>query len=142
MMRGLNMDVFQVLSLASIIEKEAKLEKEKRVISAVFHNRLRLGMTLDADPTVIYGRESFSRSLNKADLSAETPYNTYRLKGLPKGPICSPSKSSIMAALCPEQTDILYFVSRNDGSHVFSRTIQEQNRFVAFYQRNRSRKQQ
>ncbi len=142
MMRGLNMDVFQVLSLASIIEKEARLEKEKPIISAVFHNRLRLGMTLDADPTVIYGRESFNRSLNKTDLSTETPYNTYRLKGLPKGPICTPSKSSIMAALCPEQTDFLYFVSRNDGSHVFSRTMQEQNRFVALYQRNRSRKQQ
>ena len=141
-MRELNMDMFQVLSFASIIEKEAKLEKEKRVISAVFHNRLRLGMTLDADPTVIYGRESFNRNLRKADLSAETPYNTYRLKGLPKGPICSPSKSSIMAALYPEQTDILYFVSRNDGSHVFSRTVQEQNRFVALYQKNRSRKQQ
>jgi len=141
-MRELNMDMFQVLSFASIIEKEAKLEKEKSVISAVFHNRLRLGMTLDADPTVIYGRESFNRNLKKADLSAETPYNTYRLKGLPKGPICSPSKSSIMAALYPEHTDILYFVSRNDGSHVFSRTVQEQNRFVALYQKNRSRKQQ
>lgn len=141
-MRELSMDMFQVLSFASIIEKEAKLEKEKRVISAVFHNRLRLGMTLDADPTVIYGRESFNRNLKKADLSAETPYNTYRLKGLPKGPICSPSKSSIMAVLYPEHTDILYFVSRNDGSHVFSRTVQEQNRFVALYQKNRSRKQQ
>jgi UPF0755 protein len=141
-MREQNMDIFQVLSLASIIEKEAKLEKEKGLISAVFHNRLRLGMTLDADPTVIYGRESFNRNLRKADLSAETPYNTYRLKGLPKGPICSPSRSSIMAALFPENTDMLYFVSRNDGSHVFSRTVQEQNRFVALYQKNRSRKQQ
>ncbi len=135
------MDMFQVLSFASIIEKEARLEQEKRLISAVFHNRLRLGMTLDADPTVIYGRESFNRELKKADIEAETPYNTYRVKGLPKGPICTPSKSSIMAALYPEQSDMLYFVSRNDGSHVFSRTMEEQNRFVALYQRNRNRKQ-
>ncbi len=141
-MQEMNMDMFQVLSFASIIEKEARLENEKRTISAVFHNRLRLGMTLDADPTVIYGRESFKRELKKADIEAETPYNTYRLKGLPKGPICSPSKSSILAALYPEQSDMLYFVSRNDGSHVFSRTMQEQNHFVAMYQRNRSRKQQ
>jgi UPF0755 protein len=141
-MRELNMDMFQVLSFASIIEKEAKLEKEKRIISAVFHNRLRLGMTLDADPTVIYGQGSFNRDLKKADLSAETPYNTYRVKGLPKGPICSPSKSSIVAALYPDQSDMLYFVSRNDGSHVFSRTVQEHNRFVALYQKNKSRKQQ
>ncbi len=141
-MHELNMDMFQVLSFASIIEKEARLEKEKPIISAVFHNRLRLGMTLDADPTVIYGRESFNRDLNKADLSAETPYNTYRMKGLPKGPICSPSKSSIVAALYPGQNTALYFVSRNDGSHVFSGTVQEHNHFVALYQKNRSRKQQ
>jgi UPF0755 protein len=139
--REMHMDMFDILSLASIIEKEAKLEKEKGMISAVFHNRMRLDMTLDADPTVIYGRESFSRDLKKADLSAQTPYNTYRFKGLPKGPICSPSKSSIVAALWPAQSDMIYFVSRNDGSHVFSRTVEEQNHFVALYQKNRSRKQ-
>ncbi len=140
-MRRSNMTMFQVLSLASIIEKEAKLEKEKGLISAVFHNRLRLGMPLDADPTVIYGRRSFNRELRRADIAADSPYNTYRNKGLPKGPICSPSKSSVIAALYPDPSDVLYFVSRNDGSHVFSRTIQEHNRYVASYQRNRSRKQ-
>ena len=100
-MNELGMDAFQVISFASIIEKEAKLEGEKKLISAVFHNRLSLGMSLDADPTVIYGRGDFNRDLTKADLATDTPYNTYRLKGLPKGPICSPSRSSILAALYP-----------------------------------------
>jgi UPF0755 protein len=140
-MREMGMDAFEVLSLASIIEKEAKLEEEKGAISAVFHNRMRLGMTLDADPTVIYGRESFNRDLKKADIEAQTPYNTYKFKGLPKGPICSPSRSSIMAALWPRESDMIYFVSRNDGSHVFSRTVEEHNHFVALYQKNRSRTQ-
>ncbi len=139
-MNELGMDAFQVISFASIIEKEAKLEGEKRLISAVFHNRLRLGMSLDADPTVIYGRGDFKRDLTKADLATETPYNTYRLKGLPKGPICSPSRSSILAALYPDQSDVLYFVSRNDGSHVFSKTLEEHGRFVAMYQRRKGKK--
>ncbi len=140
-MEELHMNMYQVLCLASIIEKEAKLEKEKKTVSAVFHNRLAIGMSLDADPTVIYGLGSFNRDLRKADLAEQTPYNTYRLKGLPKGPICSPSKSSIMAALYPEDSRVLYFVSRNDGSHVFSETIHEHNRFVAHYQKHKSRKQ-
>jgi UPF0755 protein len=140
-MQELGMNTFQTLSLASIIEKEAKLEREKRLISAVFHNRLRVGMPLDADPTVIYGLGSFNRDLTRADLSTDTPYNTYRLKGLPKGPICSPSRSSIMAALYPEQSDMLYFVSRNDGSHVFSKNIETHHRFVVMYQKNKSRQQ-
>jgi len=139
-MQELGMNAFQVISLASIIEKEAKLEGEKRIISAVFHNRLRMGMSLDADPTVIYGCGGFNRDLTKADLAARTPYNTYHLKGLPKGPICSPSRSSIVAALYPEESDVLYFVSRNDGSHVFSRTMEEQNHFVAIYQRKKGKK--
>jgi UPF0755 protein len=139
-MQELGMDAFQVISFASIIEKEAKMEEEKRLISAVFHNRLRLGMSLDADPTVIYGRGEFGRDLTKADLAADTPYNTYRMKGLPKGPICSPSRSSIVAALYPDQSDVLYFVSRNDGTHVFSKTLEDHSRFVAFYQRKREKK--
>lgn len=139
-MREMSMDTLQTLSFASIVEKEAKLEEEKKLISAVFHNRLRIGMSLDADPTVIYGRGHFNGSITKIDLATPTPYNTYHLKGLPKGPICSPSKSSIMAALYPAQNDALYFVSRNDGSHVFSRTMEEHNRFVAKYQRSKGRK--
>jgi UPF0755 protein len=138
-MQNIHMNMFEVLSLASIIEKEAKLEMEKPLISAVFHNRLRVGMTLDADPTVIYGQSSFDRSLTKSDLMTMTPYNTYRQKGLPKGPICNPSKSSIIAALNPDKSDVLYFVSRNDGSHVFSRTISEHNRYVNIYQKSKNR---
>ena len=139
-MGELNMNLFQTLSLASIIEKEAKGEDEKKLVSAVFHNRLRIGMSLDADPTVIYGRESFDRRLTKTDLATPTAYNTYHLKGLPKGPICSPSKSSIMAALYPARSDALYFVSRNDGTHVFSKTIAEHSHFVMKYQRSKGRK--
>ena len=134
------MNMFQILSFASIIEKETSLEAEKRLVAAVFHNRLRRGMSLDADPTVIYGLASFNRDLKKADLASDTPYNTYRLKGLPKGPICTPSRSSIMAALYPEQSDVLYFVSKNDGTHVFSKTMEEHNRFVMIYQKHKNRK--
>jgi UPF0755 protein len=138
-MAKIGMTTPDVLCLASIIEKEAKLESEKELISAVFHNRLRLGMTLDADPTVIYGRGAFDSPISKSDLSANNAYNTYRHKGLPKGPICNPSRSSIMAAMNPAQKDVLYFVSKNDGSHVFSRTIEEHNRFVVMYQKHKTR---
>jgi UPF0755 protein len=139
-MEELQMTMFQVLTLASIIEKETKLEEEKRLVSAVFHNRLRKGMSLDADPTVIYGVGSFNRDLKRADLIAETPYNTYRLRGLPKGPICNPSPSSVTAALFPQESEALYFVSKNDGSHVFSRTMEEHNRYVTKYQKHKNRK--
>jgi UPF0755 protein len=134
-----HMSLPEVLSLASIIEKEAKLEREKKIISAVFHNRLRIGMTLDADPTVIYGQRGFNREIRRSDLLSQNPYNTYRLKGLPKGPICSPSAGSIMAALYPEQTNFLYFVSRNDGSHIFSTNLIEHNHNVMLYQRHKNR---
>jgi UPF0755 protein len=130
----------QVICLASIIEKEAKLEEEKPLISAVFHNRLKAGMSLDADPTIIYGRQAFNRSLTKADLTTYTPYNTYLIKGLPKGPICNPAKNSLHAVLHPAKSDAVYFVSRNDGSHVFSKTIDEHNHYVRVYQKNRGRK--
>ena len=134
-MTQINMSPHEVLTLASMIEKEAKMEEEKGLISAVFHNRLQHGMSLDCDPTVMYGVSMDSRPLTRADLAAPTAYNTYRLKGLPKGPICSPSMSSLMAALHPAASDVLYFVSRNDGSHVFSRRIEEHNHFVTMYQK-------
>ena len=134
-MTQLGMSPHEVLTLASMIEKEAKMEEEKGLISAVFHNRLQDGMSLDCDPTVMYGMGMASRPLTRADLAAPTAYNTYRLKGLPKGPICSPSRSSLMAALHPAPSDVLYFVSRNDGSHVFSRRIEEHNHFVTMYQK-------
>lgn len=141
-MQELKMDIYQTLTLASMIEKEAKMKEEKPLISAVFHNRLRRNMSLDCDPTVIYGTGKFSSPITKSDLIAPTPYNTYKSKGLPRGPICNPDKNSIMAALYPAPVDYLYFVSRNDGTHVFSKDMTTHNRFVNTYQRNKNTKKQ
>jgi UPF0755 protein len=138
----LNFDIHKTLTLASIIEREAKLKEEKPIISAVFHNRLKLGMPLDADPTVIYGTRAFNGPITKTDLTTYTPYNTYTFKGLPKGPICNPDKNSILAALYPASVDYLYFVSKNDGTHVFSKDMDEHSRFVAQYQRSKNAKKQ
>ncbi len=139
-MAELRMSPYDVLTLASMIEKEAKVEQEKPLISAVFHNRLREGMSLDSDPTVMYGIGMIPKALTRADLGAPTAYNTYVIKGLPKGPICTPSTSSLLAALYPAPSDVLYFVSRNDGTHVFSRHLREHNQFVAVYQKNKKKK--
>lgn len=139
-MTELGLDMHAILTFASMIEKESKFDEERRVVASVFHNRLRAGMSLDCDPTVIYGAGAFHRDLTRQDLAAYTPYNTYLFRGLPKGPIASSSKSAIMAVLYPAQSDFLYFVSRNDGTHVFSRTMQEHNQYVMAYQRNRGRK--
>jgi UPF0755 protein len=136
-MAELGFDVHKTLTLASLIEKEAKLEKEKPLISAVFHNRLRYGMPLECDPTVLYGTER-TGPITKEDLKRKTDYNTYTFKGLPPGPICNPSESSIRAALFPADVDYLYFVSRNDGSHVFSRSLREHTKYVKLYQRRNS----
>jgi UPF0755 protein len=136
-MAALHMNPYDVLTLASMIEKEAKVEQEKPMISAVFHNRLQIGMSLDSDPTVMYGIGPTPKVLTRVDLDTPTAYNTYRLKGLPKGPICNPSTSSLLAALYPAPSDALYFVSRNDGTHVFSRRMSEHNQFVTIYQKNK-----
>ena len=141
-MQELKMDIYQTLTIASMIEKEAKMKEEKPLISAVFHNRLKRDMSLDCDPTVTYGTGAFSSPITKTDLVTSTPYNTYRLKGLPKGPICNPNKNSIMAALYPAPVDYLYFVSRNDGTHAFSKDMVTHNRFVNIYQRNKNTKKQ
>lgn len=141
-MKRFNFDIHKTLTLASMIEKEAKSKDEKPLISAVFHNRLNKGMSLDCDPTVIYGLNRFGSPLSKADLTYYTPYNTYTFVGLPKGPICSPDKNTILAALNPAQVDYLYFVSKNDGTHVFSKDIQEHNGFVSIYQRAKTTKKQ
>jgi UPF0755 protein len=135
----LHMSPYDLLTLASMIEKEAKIEEEKPLISAVFHNRLQNGMSLDSDPTVMYGISMSPKALTRVDLDRPTAYNTYRLKGLPKGPICNPSTSSLLAALYPAPSDFLYFVSRNDGTHVFSRRISEHNQFVTIYQKNKKK---
>ncbi len=141
-MTELNFDIHKTLILASIVEREAKLKEEKPIISAVFHNRLKQGMSLDADPTVVYGTGTFNGPIKKTDLITYTPYNTYTFVGLPKGPICNPDKNSITAALYPASVDYLYFVSKNDGTHVFSRDMEEHNRYVVLYQRNKNAKKQ
>ncbi len=139
-MAELNLDIHMVLTLASMIEKEAKIKEEKPLISAVFHNRLKNGMPLDCDPTVIYGSGRFNLPITKKDLMEYTPYNTYRFKGLPKGPICNPDVTSIKAVLYPAQVNYLYFVSKNDGTHVFSEDMRTHNNYVLMYQRAKNKK--
>lgn len=125
----------QVLTMASVIEKETGAGSERRLISAVFHNRLRKNIPLQSDPTVIYGLESFDGNIHKKDLSSPSPYNTYRVRGLPPGPIASPGAQSIEAALHPANEPYLYFVSRNDGTHQFSSTLVQHNEAVEKYQK-------
>jgi UPF0755 protein len=130
-----------VLTLASLIEKEAISAADKPFISSVFHNRLAIGMRLQSDPTAIYGIDGFKGKISPDDLMRESPYNTYRHKGLPPGPICSPSADSIEAALHPAKTDYLYFVSRGDGTHTFSSSLTEHNRAVSENARQRKKQQ-
>ncbi len=138
--REIHMTLHQVLTLASVIEKETGVAEERELISSVFHNRLRLGIPLQSDPTVIYGLDSFDGNIRKKDLDSKSPYNTYRVRGLPPGPIANPGLGSIRAALYPAPTKHLYFVSRNDGTHQFSSTLAEHNRAVDKYQRYRGKK--
>lgn len=128
---------YQIVTIASIIEKETGMETEKPIISAVIRKRLSLGMPLQMDPTVIYGLQKFDRKLTRKDLRTSNPYNTYLNPGLPPGPICNPGHSSLLAAVNPADTDYLYFVSRNDGSHQFSRNLREHNRAVEIYQKGK-----
>jgi len=130
----------QVVILASIIEKETGNPDERPIISAVFHNRLKKKMRLQTDPTVIYGMiETYDGNIRKKDLLKKTPYNTYRINGLPLGPIANPGIDSIMAALYPADVGYIYFVSMNNGSHIFSRTLKEHNKGVWKYQKRRKR---
>lgn len=130
---------YEALVLASIIEKETGQSGERGTIASVFVNRMRKGMRLQTDPTVIYGLGArFDGNLRKRDLQADTPWNTYTRDGLPPTPIAMPGAASIAAAMNPAQTDYLYFVGRGDGSHQFSRSLEEHNRAVAKYQLGRS----
>jgi UPF0755 protein len=127
----------QVVTLASVIEKETGLPEERPLIASVFSNRLRIGMPLQSDPTIIYALElagRFDGNLRRTDLELDSPYNTYRYPGLPPGPIASPGEASIRAVLEPAETSFLYFVSRNDGSHHFSSTYSEHVNAVRKYQ--------
>jgi UPF0755 protein len=126
-------DRHEILTLASMIEKEAVSPEEKPLISSVFHNRLRIGMPLQSDPTAVYGVRAFQGKVTGADIRRTSPYNTYLVKGLPPGPIGNPGADAIRAALHPADTKYLYFVARQDGTHQFSRTLEEHNRAVARY---------
>jgi UPF0755 protein len=123
--KELNMTMDQVITLASIIEREAKLDKERKVISAVFHNRLKKNMKLESCATVQYLLKEQKSVLTYKDLEVDSPYNTYMYAGLPEGPIASPGAESIEAALYPDNVDFLFFFATKDGSHIFSKTYQE-----------------
>lgn len=128
----------QALILASIVEKETGRDSDRAEIAGVFSNRLRIGMPLQTDPTVIYGLgAAFDGNLRRRDLLADTPWNTYTRPGLPRTPIAMPGKSSLLAAVQPAKTRALYFVARGDGSSQFSATLDEHNRAVNQYQRGR-----
>jgi UPF0755 protein len=131
------MTMQEIVTLASIVEKETGQPSERPLIASVFLNRLKSGMRLESDPTVIYGLENFDGNLRKKDLVQRSPYNTYVIHGLTPGPICNPGLESIKAVIFPAKTDYLYFVSKNDGSHHFSRTLSEHNQAVERYQKGK-----
>jgi len=130
---GQGLSAHQVVTLASIVEREAKVAEERPVIASVYLNRLRIGMPLQADPTVLYALNGNVDRLLHAHLSVDSPYNTYLYAGLPPGPIASPGLESILAVLYPADTGYLYFVARGDGTHVFSHTYAEHERAVSRY---------
>jgi UPF0755 protein len=131
------MTVRQVIALASLVEKETAAPDERPLVAAVYRNRLERRMGLQADPTVVYALSKAGRykgNIRKADLSIDSPYNTYRYPGLPPGPIAAPGRAAIEAALEPANVPYLYFVSRNDGTHVFAETLREHNANVQKFQ--------
>ncbi len=133
-------ELHRIVTLASIIEKETGVDAERKLISSVFTNRLKKGMLLQSDPTVIYALPYFDGNLHKKDMKYDSPYNTYIHKGLPPGPIANPGLASIDAAWRPFKENYLYFVSKNNGEHHFSKTLKEHNRAVMTYQIKRGRR--
>lgn len=137
----IGMKMEDVVILASIVEKETGRSEERPIIASVFLNRLKKKMRLESDPTVIYGIENFNGNIRRKDLKRPSPYNTYMIRGLPAGPIANPGLASIKAVLYPAQTDYLYFVSKNDGTHYFSKTLKEHNKAVHIYQKRKHSRQ-
>jgi len=135
--KALGYSIHEIVTLASIIEKETGDPEERPIIASVFHNRLKKGMRLESDPTVIYGQKDYHGRIRYKHLRRVTPYNTYQIQGLPVGPIASPGKAALHAALYPAQTDYLFFVSKNDTTHQFSKTLKAHNQAVRKYQLNR-----
>jgi UPF0755 protein len=134
----LGMTLREIVTLASLIEKETSMPSERPLVSAVLHNRLKRDMKLECDPTVIYAVQTIKKydgTIHRSDLALDSPYNTYRYPGLPPGPIASPGLTSIDAALRPAEVDYLYFVSRNNGSHIFSNNYRDHHKAVLEYQR-------
>jgi UPF0755 protein len=137
--KDLGFTVHQIVTLASIIEKETGTAFERPIISSVFHNRLKKKMRLESDPTVIYGIKNFDGNLTRKHLGTDTPYNTYKIKGLPIGPIANPGRDSLEAALYPEKSVFIYFVSKKDNTHYFSTNLNEHNQAVRKYQLKRKK---
>jgi UPF0755 protein len=132
-----HLTVRQFVTLASIVEKETGNKEERPLVAAVYSNRLRIGMGLQCDPTVIYALDRaglYAGNLTRENLQFDSPYNTYRYAGLPPGPIASPGRASLDATAHPADVSYLYFVSKNDGSHAFATTLEEHNRNVQKYQ--------
>lgn len=136
----LGLSPHEVLTLASIVEKETAAPEERPLIAGVFLNRLRQSMRLQTDPTVIYGIADFNGNLTRKDLVTPNPYNTYLINGLPPGPIANPGRAAIVAVLHPASESYLYFVSKNDGTHYFSRDLSEHNRAVVKYQKSKNKR--
>ncbi len=135
----LGLSEHQVITLASIIEKEAKIASERKLISAVYHNRLKKGMKLQADPTAVYGTKAWITRVTAKDLKRNSPYNTYLHKGLPPGPIANPGQGAILAALYPEPVDYLFFVAQGDGSHYFSSDFRAHEKAIGRYRSNKKK---
>jgi len=135
--KEMGFSVHEIVTLASIIEKETGAASERELISSVFHNRLKKRMRLESDPTVIYGIKDFNGNLTRKDLKTHTKYNTYRIKGLPPGPIANPGQAALHAALFPADTEYLYFVSKKDTTHHFSTNFTDHNQAVRKYQLRR-----
>jgi UPF0755 protein len=135
--KATGLTVRQIMAIAALVEKETARAEERPLVAAVYRNRFKIGMPMQADPTVIYALKRAGRwngNIRRADLEFDSPYNTYRYPGLPPGPIASPGKAAIEATISPAPVDYLYFVSRNDGSHAFASNLPDHNRNVQKYQ--------